>query len=51
MEGQERIGAIMEQRWGLDRENRKKESRDDKERSEDGSGESQEEETPLFASY
>jgi len=25
----ERIGAVMEQRWGLEGENRKKESRDE----------------------
>ena len=55
MEGQERntaqlerIRATMEWRWGSEREIRKEESRDDVEGSEDGSGESQEEETPSF---
>jgi len=46
----ERIGAMMEQRWGLERESRKEENRDDVEGSEDGPGESQEEGTPLSAS-
>jgi len=50
MEGQERIEATIEQRWGSEEENRKKESKDDEERSEDGPGESQEKETPLSAS-
>jgi len=40
----------MEQRWSLEGENRKEESRDDKEGSEDGSGESQEKRTLLSAS-
>ena len=42
----ERIGATIEQRWGLGEENWKKESENEEERSKDGSGESQEEETP-----
>jgi len=40
----------MEQRWGLEGENRKKESRDEEERSEIGLKESQEKETPLSVS-
>ena len=40
----------MEQRWGLEGEVGKEESRDDTEGSKDGPGESQEEETPLSAS-
>jgi len=47
----ERIGAVMEWRWSLGGENRKKESRDEEEGSKDGPRESQEEKTPLFASY
>ena len=57
MEGQERnmaqlerIGAMMEQRWSLEGEIRKEESRDDAERSKDGPGESQEKGTPLSVS-
>ena len=57
MEGQERniaqlerIGAVMEWRWSLEGEIRKEESRDDVEGSENGSGESQEEGTPSYAS-
>jgi len=46
----ERIGAMMEWRWGSEGEVGKKESRDDAEGSEDGPGESQEEGTPLSAS-
>ena len=46
----ERIGAMMEQRWSLEGEVRKEESRDDAERFKDGPGESQEEGTPLSAS-
>ena len=38
----ERIGATIEQRWGLEGAVRKEESRDEKEGSKDGSGESQE---------
>ena len=38
----ERIGATIEQIWSSEGENRKEESRDDIEGSEDGSGESQE---------
>jgi len=45
----ERIGAVMEQRWGLEEEVRKKENGDEEEGSEDGPGESQEEGTPLSA--
>ena len=43
----ERIGAMMEWRWGSERESR---NRDEEEGSEDGLGESQKEETPLSAS-
>jgi len=46
----ERIGAAMEQRWGLEGESRKEESGDDVEGSEDGLGESQKEGTPSSAS-
>jgi len=46
----ERIGAMIEQRWSLEGEVRKEESRDDAERSKDGPGESQEEGTPLSVS-
>jgi len=45
----ERIGATMERRWGSEGVVRKEESRDDAEGFEDGSGESQEEETPSSA--
>ena len=38
----ERIGAAMEQRWSPEGENRKEDSRDEEEGSEDGPGESQE---------
>ena len=55
MEGQkrnmvqlERIGAAMKQRWDLEGENGKEESRDKERGSKDGSGESQEEGTTLF---
>ena len=41
----ERIGATMEQRWGLKRAVGKEESRDDAERSENGPRESQEKRT------
>ena len=41
----ERIGAAMEQRWGLEGENKKEENRDDKGESKDGSRESQKERT------
>ena len=40
----------MKQRWSLEGEVRKEESRNDVKGSKDGSGESQEERTPLFAS-
>jgi len=46
----ERIEAAMGRRWSLEGENRKKESGDDEEKSEDGPGESQEKGTPLSAS-
>jgi len=46
----ERIGAMMERRWGSEGESRKEENRDDTEGSEDGSGESQEEGTLSSAS-
>ena len=46
----ERIGATMEWRWGSEGESRKEENGDDTEGSEDGPGESQEEETPSSAS-
>ena len=46
----ERIGAIIEQRWGSEGAVGKKESRDDVEGSEDGPRESQEKGTPLSAS-
>jgi len=41
----------MEWRWSLEGEVRKEESRDDAGGSEDSSGESQEEGTPLSVSY
>jgi len=47
----ERIGAVMEQRWGLERENGKEESRDEERGSKDGSREIQEKGTLLSASY
>jgi len=43
----ERIGAMMEQRWGLEEESG---NGDKEEGSEDGPGESQEGVTPLSAS-
>ena len=46
----ERIGAAMERRWGSEEESGKEENGDDTEGSEDGSGESQEEGTPLSTS-
>ena len=46
----ERIGATMKQRWSLEGEVRKEESRDDMEGFEDGPGEIQKEGTPSFAS-
>ena len=46
----ERIGAVMEWRWGSEGESGKKESGDDMEGSEDGPGESQEGGTPSSAS-
>ena len=57
MEGQERntaqlerIGAVMEQRWGLEGESGKEENRDDVEGSKDSPRESQEEGTSSSAS-
>jgi len=47
----ERIGAAIEQRWSLEGEVEKEESRDDVKGSEDGPGESQEEGTPSSTSY
>ena len=57
MEGQERntaqlerIGATIERRWGSEEENRKEENGDEKEMSENSSGESQKGRTLLSAS-
>jgi len=46
----ERIGAAMEQKWGLEGESRKEENRDNVKGSKDGPRESQEEGTPSSAS-
>jgi len=46
----ERIGAVMEQRWGSEGESRKEENRDKEERSKDGPRENQEGGTLLSAS-
>jgi len=46
----ERIGATIEQRWSLEGENGKEDSRDEEEGSEDGLRESQEKRTLLSAS-
>ena len=46
----ERIGAAMEWRWGLERESRKEENRDEEEGFKNGPRESQEEGTPSSAS-
>ena len=46
----ERIGAVMEQRWGSEEESGKEENGDEEERSEDSPGESQEGGTPSSAS-
>jgi len=46
----ERIGAVMEWRWGSEGESRKEESRDDIEGFEDGPRESQKKGTPLSVS-
>jgi len=46
----ERIGAAMEQRWGLEGESGKEENGDDMEGSKDGPRESQEEGTPSSTS-
>jgi len=46
----ERIRPIMEWRWGSDGEDKKEESRDDEEGSENGPRESHEEETLSFTS-
>ena len=47
----ERIGTMMEWRWGSEWEVGKEESEDDAEGSKDGPRESQEERTPLSTSY
>jgi len=47
----ERIGAVMEQRWNFEGENKKEENRDNKGRSEDGPRESKEKETLSSISY
>jgi len=44
------IRATMKQKQGLKGENKKKENRDEEERSEDGPGKIQEERTPLSVS-
>jgi len=46
----ERIGAVIEQRWGSEEAIEKEESRNDTEGSKDGPGESQEERTPSSTS-
>ena len=46
----ERIGAVVEQKWGLKEGNKKEESKDDKEGSRDSSRKIQEEGTLSFAS-
>jgi len=46
----ERIGAVIEQKWGSEGESRKEENRDEEKMSKDGPGESQEEGTLLSAS-
>jgi len=46
----ERIRAAIEQRWSLKGENKKEESGDDNEGSNDGPGESQEKGTSLSTS-
>ena len=46
----ERIGAVMEQRWGSEGESGKEENRDEEEGFEDGPRESQREGTPSSAS-
>jgi len=43
----ERIGAVIEQRWGSEEESRQEENGGDEKRSEEGSGENQEKGTPL----
>ena len=43
----ERIGAIMEWRWGLKEENKKEDNRNDEKESENGPGEDQKEITLL----
>ena len=47
----EKVGAMVEQRQCLKEESEVEEDRDDKEGFKDGSGENQEEETPLSTSY
>ena len=46
----ERIGAMMEQKWSLEKENEKEESGDDEKGFKDGPGEIQEEGTLLSIS-
>ena len=46
----ERIGAVMEQKWGSEEESGKEENRDEEEGSKDGPGESQERGTPSSTS-
>ena len=46
----ERIGAVIEWRWGLEEESGKEENGDEEEGSEDGPGESQEGGTPSSTS-
>jgi len=46
----ERIGTVMERRWGSEEESGKEENGDDVEGSEDSPRESQEEGTPLSTS-
>jgi len=46
----ERIGAMMERRWGLEEESRQEENRGDKKGSENGPGENQKKGTLLSAS-
>ena len=47
----ERIGAMMEQRWGSEEESRKEENGDEEEGSKDGPRESQEEGILLSTFY
>ena len=45
----EKIGAIVEWRWGLKEENKKEDNRNDEKESENGPGEDQKEKTLLSA--